>query len=157
MLYRRVLERYGGSAKVITAIAPELVTLAENGAKDTPEGEAIIRHYVEPMLDAGADQIVLACTHFPFLADTIERIAGSRLALVDPCPAVARQTARVWPRDAKPAEAPNTFFTTGNPEDFRAMLKALIGVNAPVRQLCWNGDYGAERMTELSLVERLST
>src|SRR5687767_4331126 len=49
LLYRRVLERFGDRAKVLTAIAPELVTLAETGGKDTPEGEAVIRHYVEPM------------------------------------------------------------------------------------------------------------
>jgi len=154
-LYRRVLERFGASARVITVVAPELVTLAEMGAKDTPEGEAVIKRYVEPLLEAGADHLVLACTHFPFLADTIQRLAGSQMTLVDPGPAVARQTAHVWPGTA-PADAPDTYYTTGNPEGFRAMLHSLIGVEAPVKQLCWHESYGTERKAALSLVERLS-
>ena len=43
-----------------------------------------------PLVDAGADTIVLGCTHYPFLADTIQKVAGPDVNLIDPAPAVAR-------------------------------------------------------------------
>ncbi len=94
-LYRRVLTEFAGQTRVLTRIAPELVTLAES--EDVPEADAldIVRRYVAPLLAAGVDQIVLACTHFPFLAPLIQTVAGPHVALVDPGPAVARQVSRV--------------------------------------------------------------
>ena len=52
-------------------------------------------HLPRPLLAAGIDQLVLGCTHYPFLAPLIERIVGPGVTLVDPAPAVARQTVRV--------------------------------------------------------------
>ncbi|NWG15518.1 MAG: glutamate racemase [Chloroflexi bacterium] len=129
-LYRRTLERHAGRARVLTQIAPELVTIAESGSPNTPENRTIIRRYVEPLVEAGADQIVLACTHFPFLSETIQEIAGTNVTLIDPAPAVARQVARVWPKGLMPSSAPNTYYTSGDPASFQMMLKRLIGVEA---------------------------
>ena len=50
---------------------------------------------VEHVLDEGADTIVLGCTHYPFLRGVIERIAGPGVQVIDPAPAVARQTLRL--------------------------------------------------------------
>ena len=66
-LYHRVLDQYARDVRVITQVAPGLVTVAELNTQDTPEGRAIIESYIQPLLEAGADHIVLACTHFPFL------------------------------------------------------------------------------------------
>ena len=50
---------------------------------------------LEPLLDAGADTIVLGCTHYPFLSDTIAKVASDltpsrQITIIDPAPAVAR-------------------------------------------------------------------
>ena len=132
-LYRRVLERYAAGVRVITQVAPELVMMVEAGTRDEDGSQAILRGAVQPMLDAGADQIVLACTHFPFLKERLEAIAG--INLVDPSAAVARQVARVLPPDAAPSSAENLYFTSGSAEAFRAMLRRLIGVDADVEAI----------------------
>ncbi len=124
-LYQRVLERYAGGVQVITQIAPELVQIAENGSQHTPESRAIIQGYVQPMVAANADHIVLACTHFPFLSDTLQAFAPG-ITLVDPAPAVARQVARVWPDGLTPQPAPNEYFTSGNNSRFQAVVKRVI-------------------------------
>jgi glutamate racemase len=139
-LYERVLDRYARDIQVITQIAPELVPIAEAQSQHTPESRAIIKGYVQPLLDAGADQIVLGCTHFPLIADAIQDVVGSRITLVDPSPAIARQAARVWPSGMLPPPAPNQYFTTGDPVRFRSLLKSLIGVSSPVQQLAWTDD-----------------
>ena len=51
--------------------------------------------YLQPMLDAGADTLVLGCTHYPFLDAAIRDIVGDRLALIDTSVAIARQLERV--------------------------------------------------------------
>lgn len=130
-LYRRVLDRYADGVRVITQVAPELVTMVEAGTQDADGSAAVLRHAVQPMLDAGADQIVLACTHFPFLKEKLALIAG--VNLVDPSAAVARQVVRVLPPDVVPSEAGNLYFTSGSAGAFRAMLRRLIGVDADVQ------------------------
>ena len=71
------------------------VELVEAGKLDGPEVEATVRASLQPLLDAGADTIVLGCTHYPFLQPVIERLAGPSVRVIDPAPAVARQTLHV--------------------------------------------------------------
>jgi glutamate racemase len=140
-LYKQVLERYATNTRVITQVAPELVRVAEENSQHTPASREIIRLYIQPLIEAGADQIALACTHFPFLADVIQEIAGTGVHLIDPGPAVARQTARVWPEEFVVRAAEHLYFTSGSPEQFRRMLHTLIGVDGPVEGVCWPSDY----------------
>ncbi|HEX2908975.1 MAG TPA: glutamate racemase [Phototrophicaceae bacterium] len=135
-LYRRVLERYAEGVQVMTQIAPELVQIAEANSQHTADSRTIIQSYVEPLVAAGADQIVLACTHFPFLAETIQAITGPNVHLIDPAPAVARQVARVWPENLTSANAPNDYFTSGDVEQFQAMVKTLMGVAINAQSVC---------------------
>ncbi|MBI5670342.1 MAG: glutamate racemase [Chloroflexi bacterium] len=124
-LYQRVLERYAAGVQVLTQIAPELVQIAEDGSQYTPESRAIIRGYVQPLVNANADHIVLACTHFPFLSDTIREFAPNA-TLVDPAPAVARQVARVWPPALRPHPAPHEYFTSGDKDRFAAVVRRVM-------------------------------
>lgn len=136
-LYQRVLERYASGARVITQVAPELVRMAEEQSQDTPQAQAVLERILRPLLEGGADEIVLACTHFPFLAEAIQAIVGPHVRLVDPGPAVARQTARLWPRDIPPGTQPHRYITSGDSQRFAASLHQLIGVNAAALRLTW--------------------
>jgi glutamate racemase len=139
-LYERVLNRYARNVQVITQIAPGLVQVAEDNTQQTPGGRAVIEGYIRPLIEQSADQIVLACTHFPFLAPTIQAIVGSGVTLVDPSPAIARQTARLLPKNHALQSIPNHYFTTGDPARFQEMLKVLIGVEARTGLLSWSGE-----------------
>ncbi len=127
-LYKRLLERYAEDKRVITQIAPDLVRIAEEQSQNTADSRSVISGYIRPLIDAGADHIVLACTHFPFLADAIQDIAGQGVTLVDPSPAVARQTARLWPTRSVFEQSLNRYLTSGDVLGFQLSLKALIGV-----------------------------
>ena len=59
------------------------------------EVERIVRSKVEPLLRAGADKIVLGCTHFPHLKPVIEKVCSGRAEVIDPSEAVARQAKRI--------------------------------------------------------------
>ncbi len=127
-LYRRVVERYAAHARVITRVSPDLVEMVESGVTDRDYLSAVIK----PLTDAGADQIVLACTHFPFLKADLEAITS--IPLVDPSAAVARQVARVLPPSVQATAEPNSYFTSGSAEAFAIMLRRLIGEESDVRR-----------------------
>lgn len=94
-LYRETSARCAKKTTLITVVADEFVTLVERGELDGACAEAIVRKKVEPLLAAGADHLVLGCTHFPHLAPLIERVAAGRATIVEPSLAVARQVKRL--------------------------------------------------------------
>lgn len=121
-LYKSVIERFASKVRVLTQIAPELVALAESGDIESPHARAVVERNLAPLVSANADQIVLACTHFPFLA----RIIGSLTpaALVDPAPGVARQTRRILENRLRP-HAGRIYLTSGDPESFSRVAARL--------------------------------
>ena len=86
---------YEGDVRVVEHVGQGFVELVEKGILDGPQAEATVRASLQPLLDQGADIIVLGCTHYPFLLPVIQRIAGPGIQVIDPAPAVARQTLRL--------------------------------------------------------------
>jgi len=134
--------------RVETRACPEFVRLVEAGEITSARARETVHRCLAPLLAAGMDQLVLGCTHFPFLSDAIQAEAGPGVTLVDPSPAVARQIGRML-RDLdalNPAGAPGivTCYTTGQPDAFRAVLGTLLGAEfaekADVRAAAWDGD-----------------
>ena len=94
-LYRRTSSRVPGSVKIIEAVADEFVTLVERGETAGPAVESAVRARLEPLIAAGADRIVLGCTHFPHLKPVMEKVVAGRAEIVDPSDAVARRVREV--------------------------------------------------------------
>ena len=86
---------YKNDARIEERVGQGFVELVERGLLDGPEVEETVRASLQPLLDEGADRIVLGCTHYPFLREVIQRIAGPDVEVIDPAPAVARQLLRV--------------------------------------------------------------
>ena len=103
-LYNETKSRFAEGVKVIAEVADEFVAEAER-VRGAPYAEwtkadrervlGVVRARVEPLLSAGADVIVLGCTHFPLLIGAIEEVCAGRAEVIDPSPAVARQIRRV--------------------------------------------------------------
>ena len=143
-LFQSLVERFAADVNLRTQTCPGLVEIVEAGEQDAPATESLLRQYLAPMLDAGIDHLVLGCTHYPFLSDAIRRIVGPEVTLVDPAPAVARQTGRVLAQrrllapDARPGR--HRFYTTGDPAKLAAMAETLVGYTGPVTRTTWQGD-----------------
>ena len=128
-LFRRTAARYGSGIEVLTYPGTGFVELVEGDREDTPEAEAAVRAAVEPMLARGADQIVLGCTHYPFLTPVMERIVDGRAAIVDPSPALRRITA---PR-SRSAPSPTSFTACVSNGRLRRTCKTLPAPPPPIR------------------------
>lgn len=141
-LFASLVDRYASNIAVHTQVCPELVPLVEAGEVDSPRARAAIHAYLAPLLAAGIDELVLGCTHYPFLAPLIEAEVGPDVEVIDPASAVARQVGRVlaqhgWLAD-EPGPAMHRFYTTGSPARFRAALRQLLGLRTRVRQARWD-------------------
>lgn len=88
-------EKWAQDVKIVEHIGQGFVELVENGILTGPEAEQVVERSVRPLIEAGADTIVLGCTHYPFLSDTIMKVAGRPITLIDPAPAVARHLLEV--------------------------------------------------------------
>ncbi|WP_198014593.1 glutamate racemase [Methylobacter marinus] len=86
-----LLESYGRNVQVVTQACHGLVECVERGEFDSDATRALIARYLQPLLAAGADTIVLGCTHYPFLRQAIVRQLPPAITLIDTGEAVARQ------------------------------------------------------------------
>ena len=129
-LFASLLERYSRDIRVIHRTCPGLVEAVEMGALDTLKTKKLLQQCLQPLIEAGADHLVLGCTHYPFLQSTIEQIVGADIEVINPAPAVARQTGRVLaqlgPRVSLDAPAQHTFYTSGNGPAFTKMVERLL-------------------------------
>jgi glutamate racemase len=94
-LYIETSKKYASDVNVCYQVGEGLVELVEAGKADSPEAAELLHRYVAPMVDCNIDHLVLGCTHYPFLMSSLRGILPKGVEIVDPAPAVARQTLRV--------------------------------------------------------------
>jgi len=138
--FRALIERYASDCRFICQPGHGLVEAVERCETDTPAVRTLLASYIEPMLTAGADTLVLGCTHYPFLDTLIREIAGSRLALIDTSVAIARQLERVLDTNAlrAPAEQlapPPRLCSTGDGAHLHRLASTLLGLNTSVERV----------------------
>ncbi len=140
-LYASVVERFGQHVKIITDTCPGLVNQIEAGDLDSSKTIEILRKALNPMIDAGVDTVVMGCTHYPFVIPQIQKIVGPGVRVIDPAPAIARQTGRLlvergW-LDQSTASVPPRFYTSGETEGMRELIVQLLQEESIVHQIEW--------------------
>ena len=96
-LIKDVMQRFAipAQVRVLKVTNLDLVPFVEQGAQMSEVCLSSLQHSLQPVVDQGADYLVLGCTHYPFLKPAIESIFGQKLTLIDSGIAVARQTSRI--------------------------------------------------------------
>ena len=133
-----LLDRFGGDVKVVVQPVPGLVEHVEQADLDSRELRQMVEGYLRPMLDAGADAIVLGSTHYVFLKPLVAEIAGPNVTLIETGAAVARQLARVLDERGLRADGQfgvERFWTSGDPTEARRVISALLGRDVWVEKL----------------------
>lgn len=145
--YMRGLKSIDPSIEVFQQPCPGFVPLVESGMCDTPEAEATARKYVEPLIEAGCDTLVLGCTHYPFLTGVIAGIAGPDVRIIDPAEETALEAANILgdagtlnPSCFEPAQV---YYTSGCPDSFAGLGGRLLGRPIrDVRTVDWGSELG---------------
>ena len=128
-LFESVVGRFAEGVTVVNQACPGWSALVEAGTVKGPLAEEAVARYLDPVLSAGADTLVLGCTHYPFLRPLIAARAGAQVAIVDPAPAVARQVMAVNDRPAARGPGKLRLITNGDPVEIRAVVKLLTGID----------------------------
>lgn len=159
-LFASVVERFGQGVELIEVVLPGLVEQIESGALEAPRTRHILERGLAPLRARGVDTLVLACTHYPFVIPLIRQVAGDGVQVIDPAPAIARQTGRLLAQTAvaelaeleqnggggpaaPPAAAPDPgvrLFSTASPQALQAAAWNLIQLRAESAPLRWSGD-----------------
>jgi len=92
--FLQLTEKHGQGVRILTQACPGLVEQVEKGELQGEASRAMVERYLEPLLAAGADTIVLGCTHYPFLLPLIREEVGPEVTVIDPAVAVAREVHR---------------------------------------------------------------
>jgi glutamate racemase len=141
--YTRLMHMFAQDITILQDPCQGLVELIEDGQQDEPETLQLLRRLLTPMLTSGVDTLVLGCTHYPFVREQVRSIVGDHVTIIDPAPAVARQTERLVKRHAivpDPAAPRLQSFSTGEVARFRRQLLGLLGYDSPVYQLRWQNN-----------------
>jgi glutamate racemase len=152
-LYASVIDRFAQGVKILQDTCPGLVAEIEAGNLNGSSTRLILEKALQPMLAQGIDTVVVGCTHYPFVIPLIQEIVGQGVRVIDPAPAIARQTVRQlevhgW---AAPISQPASLqiYTSGQPQKLTQMVQSLLGEAVTAQQVRWeNGHLTAVKGTE---------
>lgn len=153
--FRSLVERYAADCRFICQPGHGLVEAVEQCEIDTPEVRALLAGYLEPMLAAGADTLVLGCTHYPFLDGLIREIVGARMTLIDTSVAIARQLERVLDANglravASAAPPPPRLCSTDEGTHLRRLASTLLGLGTPVEHVSIVANHSAPNRPQVA-------
>ena len=144
-LFASVVDRFANGVTVLQDTCPGLVSKIEKGDLVSGDTREILKNALTPMLQQGVDQVVIGCTHYPFVLPLIKEILGEQVEIIDPSPAIARQTGRVLRANEllnqtkDPGEV--QYLTSGDPEALSIMLPLLVGEKRFVGGLDWENGF----------------
>jgi glutamate racemase len=136
--YTRAITEANPKAKTFTAACPLFVPLAEEGWSTGEITEMIAEKYLETLQEADIDTLVLGCTHYPLLTETIASVMGPDVTLIDSATATANEVARVLRAEGLENTSDtssnddsrgdtHTFHVTDSPESFCSVGARFLG------------------------------
>ena len=143
-LFASVVERFASDVTVIQQALPNLVAQIEAGDLDGPETREILHTQLRPLLEAGVDTLVLACTHYPLIIPALNDIVGPDVNVIDPSPAIARQAKRLLDQHDLNSSSGRagrvTYYSSGDPQALAEMAMWLIEEPGEALQAVWKDD-----------------
>ena len=134
-----LVDRHGRDVQLLVQPCPGLVERVEAGERATPPTRALVEQLVTPLLQKGADTLVLGCTHYPFVRPLIEEVAGPDVVIIDPAMAVARELRRRLESAGLLASSARAgverFWTTGDPGQVGVVISDLWGQKVSVESM----------------------
>ncbi len=129
--YSRAITKINDAIKVYESACPLFVPFAEEGWIDHPATKLVAKEYLSSLKEAGIDTLVLGCTHYPILANTIQEVVGDNVRLIDSGVAAADQVKKEIERMAIGARSsvPGNldFYVSDLPQKFSEIAELFLG------------------------------
>ncbi|MGJ8591078.1 MAG: glutamate racemase [Aquaticitalea sp.] len=131
-LFHTTTNLYSDGIHVIEQVGEGIVQLIEEGKTYGDQMQILLKGYLEPMITADIDYLVLGCTHYPYLMPLLLEMLPKHVKIIDSGEAVARQTKAVLEKhqllNSERIKSNNQFFTNGNIEVLKAILQEQYDV-----------------------------
>jgi glutamate racemase len=139
-LFYNTKAKYARGINIIEQVGHGLVEKVESHDFDSESTMEILKKYLNPMLEKNIDFLVLGCTHYPFLQESIKKILGDNISILNPAAAVARQTLNILEKmklkmEFGKVQGKSTFFTTGDSEKMKDILSVIKKANYEVKSV----------------------
>ncbi len=133
-LFSHTSDRFASDLHVIEQIGEGIVPLIENGNLHSFEMKNLLSNYLQPMIEANIDHLVLGCTHYPYLTPILSKMLPKSVKIIDSGEAVARQTKSILEQHSllnnkTSIEVKHQFFTNGKPEVMQSLLSSNFDVS----------------------------
>jgi glutamate racemase len=131
-LFHKTTDLYSNGIKVIEQVGEGIVPLVEEGKMHSNEMKALLKIYIQPMIDADIDYLVLGCTHYPYLMPLLLELLPKHVKIIDSGEAVAKQTKTVLEQhnllNTQPMHSKHQFYTNANTEVMTSLLEGNFKV-----------------------------
>ena len=138
-LYLETSQKYAKDVELNIKVGDKLVHIVENGKIEEPETEEHLRQLVKPLIEKNIDHLVLGCTHYPFLTEKLKLVLPDNVVIVDPAPAVVKQTVRILNQfdlvNTKKTKSIYEFYSTGDSKILKELLKEITHINFKIKEL----------------------
>jgi glutamate racemase len=124
--YSREIDDLKKDCQVFSRACPLFVPLAEEGWEDHPVTTLTIKEYLKPLLDKEIDTLVLGCTHYPILKESIQKVVGNNIVLVDSAEAISQQLYEILPDKENEGTGEDHFFVSDNEDKFRQIASRIL-------------------------------
>ena len=137
--FRQLVSSHAQGAQLHLQACAGLAHAIEAGDADSTEVLALVDRYTAPLREADVDTVVLGCTHYPFVAQHIQKALGAEVRLVDTADAVARRaqqlaTSLQAATDAVPRQTAR-LWTTGDLFTLQSVAGRWLGFEAETQVL----------------------
>ncbi|SDW21168.1 glutamate racemase [Paenibacillus sp. PDC88] len=137
--YTTALKQLSPYINVMSQACPALVPLVEQGDFRSEHTRSTVSESLNGMKDKPIDTLILGCTHYPFLMETIGQVMGPHVKLISSADETARETSTILYDKGKLAIGDETpvhqFFCSGDPVMFQSIARSWLGEqirNTPV-------------------------
>lgn len=89
--YRLLLEKENSAIQTVSVACPMFVPLVEYGYAKTEVAKMVAADYLKPIIESGADTLILGCTHYPLLRGVIREVMGDSVTLINPGACAAKE------------------------------------------------------------------
>lgn len=109
-----------------------LVEIVENNQMESDETYRLLEEHLRPLIHQNIDQLVLGCTHYPFLIPQIQKVLGTQINIIEPSMAIAKQTKRILSEfdllASQTQKARHLFYANGETDTLKKLLPDLTNI-----------------------------
>lgn len=127
--YQKAIRSLDANIEVLARACPLFVSLVEEGWEDHAVTHQIASEYLAPFINSDYDTLILGCTHYPILKETLKIVTKNKINLIDSAEVIADCLAAELPESETAIAGKNLFYVSDNEEKFSRIASRITGTD----------------------------